>query len=60
METYLLTLWLLWPNGADSAILRLVVRTVLDCQRLALWYAATLRADGVDSIAWSCVQLWGV
>ncbi|KKM17355.1 hypothetical protein LCGC14_1676600 [marine sediment metagenome] len=57
---YIFTLWALWPNGIDSAILRWTVQTILDCERLALWYAATLRADGVDSIAWSCVQQWPI
>ena len=60
METFLFTLWVLWPNGTDSVILRWLVATMAECERLALWYAATLRADGVDSIAWRCVAQWPV
>ncbi len=63
METYILTLWLLWPKvatGQPSEIIRHVVDSLESCQWLAGFYLAVVGADGVESLAWSCVQQIGV
>ena len=63
METYLLTLWLLWPKvttGQPSEIVRHVVDSLESCQALAAYYTMTVAADGVESLAWSCVVQLGV
>ena len=61
--TYLLTVWLLWPKvatGQPSEIIRHVVDSLDSCRAIADYYITTVAADGVDSIAVSCVQHWGV
>lgn len=63
METYTLTLWLLWPKAVGqhaSEIVRHVVDTLESCQSLATYYALHIAADGVDLWAWSCISQWGV
>ncbi len=61
METYLLTLWLLWPRlatGQPSEIVRHVLDSLESCQAVAAYYLATVAADGVDSLAWVCTLQW--
>lgn len=63
METYVLTVWLMWPkvaNGHPGEIVRHIVDSLTFCEKLAEYYAKTVTADGVDSLAWSCVQQMGV
>ena len=63
METYTLTVWLLWPKVAGqqaSEIVRKVLTSLDSCRAWADYYATTVAADGVDSLAISCVQAWGV
>ncbi len=58
METYILTIWLLWPKvaavGQPSEIVRHVLDSLESCQAVAAYYLATVAADGVDSLAWTC------
>ena len=63
METYTLTVYLLWPKVAGqqaSEIVRHILDSLESCRALADYYIATVAADGVDSIAVSCVQTLGV
>ncbi len=64
METYTFTIWLLWhPTAAGyrtSEIIRHIVESILECLAYEAYYTATLAADGVESIAVSCVQALGV
>ncbi len=63
METYIFTIWLLWPKaatGQPSEIIRHLLDSIESCAAVAEYYLATVAADGVDSIAWSCVIQLGV
>ncbi len=63
METYLLTIWLLWPrlpHGQPSEIVRYVLDSLESCQAVAAYYLATVAGDGVESLAWVCTLQWPV
>ncbi len=63
METYTLTVYLLWPKVAGvqpSEIIRHILDTLDSCHALAAYYIVTVAADGVDSVAVSCVLVLGV
>ena len=52
---YIFSLLALWPSG-EHVLIQHITNTLANCNRIALWYSTTLRADGVDSIAWTCVR----
>ena len=63
MQTYTLTVWLLWPKVAGqqaSEIVRHTLSSVESCRAWADYYTATATADGVMAIAFSCIQSLGV
>ena len=63
MKEYLFTIWLQWPkamNGRPTEIIRHLLDSVESCVTVAEYYLATVAADGVTSLAWNCVEAWGV
>ena len=61
METYILTVWLMWPKAGDPGeIVRHLVDSLESCHAMANYYFATIARDGVTHWAWSCVLELGV
>ena len=61
MQTYIYTMWLMWPKAGDPGeIVRHAVDSLEHCRAIADYYFATIAADGVTYWAWSCVEQWGV